>query len=86
MSKLHEHTALIKRFVTGEIPAPLFEMQYISMMKNEITMFLGDVFFVLNELFIAVDAYCSNPALRQESDLNDEELLEKARQALDKLS
>jgi hypothetical protein len=49
MSKLHEYTALIKQFVTGKIPAPLFEMQYISMMKNETTMFPGDVFFVLNE-------------------------------------
>ena len=58
---------------------------YFDMFKNEAGIFPENTYAVLNELFLDVDAYCRDPDLRDEENLDDQELLEKAKQALAKL-
>lgn len=85
MSAIEKYTLLITQFVAGELTAPQFEVSYLDMFKNESEVFPECVYVVLNELFFYVDAYCSDPDLRDEEDVDDQELLERAKQALAKL-
>lgn len=71
--------------MTGEITAPQFEVSYLNMFKNESEILPEEVYDVLNELFLKVDAYCNDPNLRNDEDLDDHELLESAKEALAKL-
>lgn len=86
MSTIEKYNLLIMQFVTGEITAPHFEVSYLNMFKNESEMMPEKVYVVLNDLYLDVDAYCGDPGLRGEEDLNDHELLESAKAALAKLT
>lgn len=81
-----KYILLIKQFVSGEIAAPQFEALYLEFFKNESEIFSERIFGVLNELFLDVDAYCSDPSLRDTGDIDDKELLERAKSALRKLT
>ncbi len=85
MSTIQKYILLITQFVTGEIAASQFEASYLDTFKNESEIFPEKIYGVLNELFLDVDAYCSDPDLRDEEDLDDQELLERAKEALTKL-
>lgn len=85
MNPIEKYILLITQFVTGEITAPQFEVLYLNMFKNELEIFSEKNYALLNELFFNVDAYCSDPSLRDENDLSDQELLERAKQALAKI-
>jgi len=85
MSTIEKYILLITQFVTGELTASQFEVSYLDMFKNESETLPEKTYAALNELFLDVDAYCSDPALRDEEDLDDQELLERAKQALAKL-
>ena len=45
-----------------------------------------NIYNVLNNLFIDTDAYCADDELRDEDDLNDDQLLVSAKNALEELS
>ena len=62
------------------------EALYADMFKNEKREFPQDVYDVLNELFCDVDAYCGDPELRDDEDLDDEQLLNCAKKALEILN
>ena len=85
MSTIEKYILLITQFVTGELTAPQFEVLYLDMFKDESEILPETNYAALNELFLDVDAYCSDPDLRDEEDLDDQELLERAKQALTKL-
>lgn len=82
---LKKYTLLITLFVTGKITAHQFEMLYLNMFKGESGLLSEKDYGVLNELFHDVDAYCSDPDLRGEDDLDDQGLLERANVALTKI-
>lgn len=83
---LEQYILLITQFIAGDIAASQFEMSYMDMFKNEYREFPEDVYDVLNGLFSDVDAYCGDPELRDDEDLDDEQLLGSAKEALKKLS
>lgn len=85
MSTIEKYILLITQFVTGEITASQFEGQYLEMFKNESNRFPEHAYGVLNKLFSDVDAYCDDPDLRDEEDLDDEALLVCAKEALESL-
>lgn len=86
MSTIEKYILLMTQFVAGEIAAPQFEVSFLDMFKNEPEVFPEKTYGVLNKLFLDVDAYCSDPDLRDEEDLDDQELLERAKEALTKLT
>lgn len=85
MSTIEQYILLITQFVIGEITASQFESRYLKMFKNEEDQFPEHVYDALNKLFSDVDCYCGDPDLRDDEDLDDEELLGCAKQALESL-
>lgn len=59
-----------------------FESLYLFMFKNDQAAYQEEVYQVLDDLFADVDAYCSDPSLRQPNDLDEHQLLQEARKAL----
>ena len=86
MSTIEKYILLIKKFVTVEIEAPEFEALYLDMFKNDSDMRSEKDFEVLNALFIDVDEFCSDSDLRDEDDLNEQDLLKRAEDALKELT
>ncbi|MFC3960206.1 colicin immunity domain-containing protein [Halovivax cerinus] len=70
---------LIRKFTGGEMTAPEFERQYLDEFKSDRGNFpSGDAFDPYHRLFVAVDAYCSDPELRDEYDIDETALRETA--------
>lgn len=85
MSAITKYKVLLNQFVDREVSAPQFEAAFLEMFKNEPSIFPEDIYEILNNLFIDVDAYCEDESLRDDNDLDDEGLLASAKIALDKL-
>lgn len=83
---LEQYLLLITQFVSGDITASQFEVLFMEMFKHETREFPEDIYGALNCLFTDVDAYCGDPELRDDDDLNDVELLDCAKDALKKLT
>jgi len=90
MNNVSEHienyVTNIKQFVDGEITACQFEVSYLKAFKKQEKELPENVFEILNELFTDTDAFCSDPELREEDDIDDQELLRRAELALKRLS
>ena len=82
---LKKYLDLLEDFTNGKIGAPKFEENFLEFHRNDNHLYEEDVHIVLSILFSDVDSYCSIPELRDEGDLDDEELLQKARIAFIKL-
>ena len=83
---ISKYIELIERFTSGAIDAPAFESTYLTMFKNESARLPDMAFGVLDELFADVDAYCADPELRGESDLDEETLRSRSIDALRELT
>src|SRR5688572_27426580 len=82
---LEKYLKLIFNFVQGNITADEFEASYLSFFKYETHKFGDEDFEVLDRLFGDVDAYCPDPQLRDQDDLDEKALLESAKRALAEL-
>lgn len=80
-----KYVELIERFVSGAMDATAFESAYLKMFKNESARLPNTAFTVLDELFGDVDAFCADPVLRGESDLDEDTLRRHASAALREL-
>jgi len=80
------YTALIRGFLDKAIDARELESRFLEKFKNETTILPLDVFEVLDELFADVDAFCPDPGLCEDDDLNEQQLRAKAAEALAKLT
>ena len=80
---LDKYISLLNQFVSGAITAPEFEMSYLEMFKHDETDIPIFAWRVLNELFLDTDAYCADPDLRDEDDLDEKQLLASAQRTLD---
>lgn len=83
--KLKPYIELLENFLSGKITAHDFEGAYLDLFKNDATEWSEDEFAVLDELFADVDAFCEDPELRDERDLDENELRQKCGTALKKL-
>lgn len=83
---LEQYILLITQFVAGDITPSQFEVSYMNLFKNEEKELPEDIYDVLNGLFSDVDAYCGDLELRDDEDLDEEQLLSSAKEALRKLS
>ena len=81
-----KYILLITRFVEGTISAPQFESSYLEMYKGETCDLPENIYSVLNNLFLDADAYCADAELRDEEDLNDDQLLASAKNTLEQLT
>jgi hypothetical protein len=79
------YITLIEAFVTERIPSVEFESQYLKLFKEEKRIPPPQVYMVLNNLFTDVDAFCPDPALRNQFSIDEIELRERARRAYGEL-
>lgn len=82
MNHINNYVMLISDFVTGKIPADEFENSYKRMLKNDLEFFSDSEFNTFNDLFFDVDSYFSNPDFKDDDDIDEEELLARAKNAL----
>lgn len=83
---LTPYIKLIQSFLDGQISALTFERVYLEMFKNDWTAWAEEEYEVLNDLFIDIDAFCADPELRDPEDLDEEQLRQRAKTAIEKLS
>jgi hypothetical protein len=75
---LEDYIRLIEDFTTGKMPAADFERAYLQRFKEDETRRPEPQFQILDGLFADVDAYCADPELRDEDDLDEEALRSRA--------
>jgi hypothetical protein len=78
---LDGYFALMESFLRGQASAQDFEAKYLAMFKADNRPFPDTVFRVLNKLFSDVDMFVSDPEIREASDLDEGQLLERTREA-----
>lgn len=76
---------LLSAFVEEKIQANDFEKSYLKLIKSPHPKFDEQEYEILNNLFYSVEDYCSDPALRDETTIDDEQLLQDAKNALQAL-
>src|SRR5690349_10907561 len=64
-----EYIDLIESYTKGHISPSEFESRFLRMFKEEKRIPPPQVYQILNKLFTDVDAYCSDPALRNQSSI-----------------
>jgi len=84
-NRLEQYIALISSLVADKIDAADFEREYLKIFKEDATEWSEAEFAILDELFGEVDAFCADPQLRDENDLDEFELKEKGKLALERL-
>ena len=82
---LTEYLNLIEGFVDGRVGVSEFETRYLALFKSDATFWPEPTYQVLNTLFLDVDAYYPDPAIRGPDDVDEEELRRRAAAALAEL-
>ena len=80
-----EYIRAISSFVAGEMTALEFETQYLSLYKSDALVRADEAESILFDLFSDVDAFVADPELRGPQDLDEHQLRERARVALEGL-
>ena len=83
--RLGPYVKLITEFLEGKILAEQFEKMYLNLFANDVTHWSEVEYLVLDKLFSDVEEFCSDPDLRDENDLDENQLRDQAQIALDKL-
>jgi len=86
MDKLRPYIDLIESFLSNQIDALKFESAYLKLFKNDASGWSGAEYNSLNDLFGDVDSFCADPKLRDTGDLDEAQLRQSARLALERLS
>jgi hypothetical protein len=83
--QLLPYTQLIQSFVEGKLSATDFEAEYLKLFQDDKTDLTEAEYVILNNLFWAVEDFCSYSELRDEGDLDEIQLLQAAEVALEAL-
>nr|WP_263020764.1 colicin immunity domain-containing protein [Natronobiforma cellulositropha] len=76
---------MIGRYRAGELDAETFTETYLETFKTETGGLSEATYRILQTLFAEADAYCADPALRDEWDIDEAELREAVADADTKL-
>lgn len=83
---VEEYIALIRQYTDRDAEAEEFSRMYLNTFKNEHRAYSEETYHILQNMFWAADAYCGDPELRNEDDIDEEEFSDVARQTLKKLN
>ena len=86
MSTVSTYIELIRAFLVNSLSASDFEQRYLTLFKNDLEPKPKHVFLLLDELFSDVDAFCEDPQLRDENDIDEDELRVRCEAVLAKLA
>ena len=85
-SELSPYIDLMKSFLANKIDAHEFEDRYLSMFKEDTTDWTEEEYENLNYLFGEIDAFTPDPELRNENDIDEDQLREVTKMTLARLS
>jgi Bacterial self-protective colicin-like immunity len=71
---LEDYLNLMAAYLGGSLPASEFEARFLALFLSDGAMRPESVYRALNALFLDVDAFCPDPALRGPHDLDEERL------------
>jgi len=83
-TELRKYIVLIDAFVRGKIKPEIFEKEYLKLFKNDSGR-VKQEFVILDEIFADVDAFCNEPELCDEDDIDEYELKQRCIRSLGKL-
>lgn len=86
MTKAGDYRQLIQSFLDRRITAAEFEEGFLSSFKSEPNGMSHSLFLLLDKLFSDVDAFCADEELREDDDLDEDQLREACAEALAALS
>jgi hypothetical protein len=84
--RLMPYVALLRALVEGRLTGEDVEVIYLLLYLRDSTMWEPDEFGALDSFFADVDAFCADPTLRDEHDLDEEALRESAARTLTRLA
>ncbi|MCP5468589.1 MAG: hypothetical protein H7A32_04905 [Deltaproteobacteria bacterium] len=81
---------LMKKLVMKKISGPHFEKKYLEMSRafrdNEDYLEVPEeIRLLISHVFVSVDAYCSDPTIRDENDIDENQLREEVKTELLKI-
>jgi len=82
---VEKYRTLIQKFTDGPMDAEEFSRIYLQEFKNEMRNFSDETYHILQHMFVAADKYCKFPEIRDDDDLNEDDLLNEANETLKKL-
>lgn len=82
---LSNYFILLTDFVSHGISASEFEKRFLEIHRSDPSDYSENVHRVISILFSDVDAYCSDSSIRNDDDLDDLGLCQKAKMALTEL-
>ena len=81
-SALRAYIELMEAFLSERVGPIEFESAYLDLFKSDQRMWPEPVYEVLNNVFLDVDAFCADPAIRGPDDLDEEQLRSSVAAAL----
>ena len=85
VDEVADYRKLINQFLSHEIDVSQFERSFLEQFKNEQRQFPENVFTSLDTLFGDVDMFCEDDDLRDDDELNEEQLRQSCERALPEL-
>ena len=79
---------LISDYVQGNISVDIFEKEYINLfrkLRDSDASLQDEVEEIISILFTDIDCFCGDPELREEEDIDEQELLKRATSAFERL-
>lgn len=84
-SRIQPYVRLIESFANDQIDGEQFEKSFLEMFKNDSSQFNEQEYEILNGLFYDVEDFVADPAIRDEGDLDEQQLKTKSEVHLKKL-
>lgn len=71
MPTLADYQKLLSDFISRSISTKQFEQEYLEMFKSDSTIHSEEVYSILNGVFLDIDAFQDDPALRGERGIDE---------------
>ncbi len=79
----YEH--LMDKFMSGSLPTKAFERAYIDTFTDDSTIWPEELYQILNEVFLDVDAYFPDPSFWNDLIIGEDELRRRVARSLEAL-
>ncbi|MBW1655358.1 colicin immunity domain-containing protein [Flavobacterium quisquiliarum] len=81
MENIEKYRALISQFIKNEIDIFAFEALFLKMFKDEENDIPERYYLILDSLFGDLDMFCIDSSLREDRDLNEDDIRKSAEKA-----
>lgn len=84
--RLDFYMKMLEDLEGGRISAADFQLKYLKAFKNDTTDWSEEEFEILNnEVFWAAEAFCGDPDLRDEDDIDEQQMRDVCNNALERI-